>query len=101
MKIKKVKQVITPEQFVNAFYRDLARIKAAIDENEDWFKNLWEAGADEYEFLELAKVVYQKAYGGVPSTDDKFHEGWQFRTVLNENYNQAKHEFANLIIGWW
>jgi len=66
-----------------------------LKENEDWFRNLWEAEADEYEFYELARHI-------VPNLDfETFDKGWQYRLVLHPDYKQALIEFFNILIGWW
>ena len=101
MKAKKIKQEIKTEEVINAFYKNLARIEEVIDKNEDWFKILWETNADEFKFFEFANVVFKKTYGGGAIPYTKFKKGWQYRNVLSEDYDQAKKEFANLILGWW
>ena len=78
------------------------RIERSIEKNEDWFRNLWENCANEYDFYELAQAISSEC-GGLPVVKDfkLFDKGWQYRTVLHENYKEAKNEFANLILGFW
>jgi hypothetical protein len=58
-----------------------------------WFKQLWKNNANEYQFFELATKI-------VPSINfEYFDHGWQYRTILHENYKTAKEEFLNVLIG--
>jgi len=66
-----------------------------LEKNEDWFRNLWESGADEYAFYELAKKIR-------PDLEfQKFVLAWQWRTVLAENYEHAKDEFVHVLMEWY
>ena len=80
----------------------LSRIVKLIEKNDDWFRNLWEDCANEYDFYELAQAISCEC-GGLPTVKDfkLFDKGWQYRTVLIEDYEDAKNEFANLILGFW
>ena len=78
------------------------RIERSIEKNDDWFRNLWENCANEYDFYELAQAISNEC-GGLPVVENfkLFDKGWQYRTVLIEDYEDAKNEFANLILGFW
>ena len=80
----------------------LSRIVKLIEKNDDWFRNLWENCANEYDFYELAQAISNEC-GGLPVVENfkLFDKGWQYRTVLIEDYEDAKNEFANLILGFW
>lgn len=56
-------------------------------EHEEWFKNLWEKNASEKEFFELAQAIDPEI------TFDWFDDGWQFTTILNEDYQVAQDQF--------
>jgi len=75
---------------------ELKKAYQGIHKAVDWehFRNLWENNADLYEFYELA----QKTTG---ITFEQFNKAWQYRTVLCEDYDQAKDEFINLLLGWY
>ena len=78
------------------------RIERSIEKNEDWFRNLWENCANEYDFYEFAQAISNEC-GGLPAVENfkLFDKGWQYRTVLHEDYKEAKNQFANLILGFW
>ncbi len=39
---------------------------------------------------------------GVPEYSwHKFDEGFQYRTIFHDDFNEAKDEFLNLVFGWW
>jgi len=82
--------------------KQLSRIVKSIEKNNDWFRSLWEDCADEYDFYELAQIISDEC-GGLPAVKDfnLFDKGWQYRTILHENYKEAKNEFANLLFGFW
>jgi len=66
-----------------------------LGKNEDWFRNLWKSGADEYAFYELAKEIR-------PDLEFReFDKAWQWRNVLAKNYEQAKDEFVHTLMGWY
>ncbi|MHB8281313.1 MAG: hypothetical protein ACYDDE_00745 [bacterium] len=58
----------------------------------DWknFKALWQDNADEYEFYNLIKHLIDFK---------SFDKGWQYRTVLNSNFKEAKNELMNILTG--
>ena len=82
------------------FEDKLGKVEKALDENLDWFVNLYDAVADEYDWFELAKELYRAAFGRELDWD-RFNTGWQFRTVNCEDFNQAKIELIDIILGWW
>ena len=56
------------------------------------FKNLWNSNSDLYDFynqLELNRYI----------TISQWVHNWQFRTVLNDNYKQAKNELLDCLLG--
>jgi hypothetical protein len=57
--------------------------------NIDWeyFENLWEAAADQYDYFELAKQTHP---GMTPQAWDR---AWQYTTINNEDFTVAKQEF--------
>jgi hypothetical protein len=66
----------------------------------DWFRNLWEANSDEYEFYALAKELYRDLTGkNLPFT--RWDKAWQYRTVLANRLQDAEVEFVNAVIGWY
>jgi len=73
----------------------LLQVEEKLNQNEDWFKNLWENQADQYEFHKLAVEIK-------PSLSfSEFEKGWQYRTVLHPSYKQARIEFINILFGWY
>jgi len=88
--------VTSLDNFTKSLFKAFHQIDEELEKREDWFRNLWESGADEYEFYKLAKDIL-----GGKITFEEFDKGWQFRTVLNEDYEQAKLEFVNLLLGFW
>ena len=84
------------EQFLTALDISIHNIEQGMVENEDWFHNLYDnehATMDDY--FELAKQINPSI------TRKRFDIGWQFRMVRHENYNYAKTEFLNLLLGWY
>ncbi len=64
------------------------------------FKALWDRNASRQEFFECCNKV--RTARDLPLyTRAKFDEGWQYRTVLHQNYRTAREEFFNLCFGWW
>lgn len=68
-------------------------------ENEEWFRNLWEANQDEDKFWELYKAIKEES--GEEPEYALFDKGWQYRNVLVEDYEEALAEFHSLLFGWW
>ena len=58
-----------------------------------WFRNLWEANADEYEFFELARAI------NPGMTFPEFDLGWQHCVVLHPDLSQAVREFTIVLFG--
>jgi len=83
------------KDFEEKFFSRLTGLEKALSRNEEEFRSLWEANASPEEFFWLA----QKA--GTKIKLDSFLKGWQYRTVLHPDYNEAKTEFLNLCFGWW
>jgi hypothetical protein len=57
------------------------------------FQYLWKSNSNEYDFFDLAKKI---------KTDisfDFFDHGWQYRTVLDKDYEVAKTEFEMILVG--
>ena len=57
------------------------------------FRELWNNNSDEYEFYDLAKKIDNRL------TFAKFDYGWQYCTILNENFKIATNEFLIAING--
>ena len=87
--------LVKVSEFVGALQRSIEIIRKRLEKREYWFRNLWENNADLYEFYKLAKAICKDI------EFEEFYEAWQFRTVLHEDYEQAKVEFINLLAGWW
>lgn len=66
---------------------------------ERHFRPVWKASDREAAF-ELCNRIRAKV-GLPPHTQQKFDEGWQWRTIFDEDYTYAKDEFVNLVFGWW
>jgi len=73
----------------------LLQLEEKLNQNNDWFKNLWEANANQYRFYKLAKEIKPDM------TFMEFEKGWQYRQVLNTSYTKAKTEFINILFGWY
>ena len=61
------------------------------DEYKEWFSNLWHSDADEYKFFDLAQEI------NPIMTFYAFDHGWQFTTVLDDDFNVAQAEFMAII----
>ena len=84
---------------LKAFFGYSREIWNQLLENEGWFRNLWEANQDECKLWELYKTIKQEL--GEEPQFALFDKGWQYRTVLHADYEQALAEFHSLIFGWW
>jgi hypothetical protein len=60
-------------------------------QNRLWFRDLWETNSNEYDFFELAISIDKTL------TWEEFDKGWQYRTVLNFNFNIAVEEFIQIL----
>lgn len=85
--------------FLKAFFGYSKEIWNKLLENEEWFRNLWEANQDEDKFWELYKTIKQEL--GEEPQFALFDKGWQYRNVLDPDCEQAMAEFHSLIFGWW
>lgn len=90
------------EKFFEVFEEALRKGQKILNQHyySSWFKNLWETGADQYEFYDLADEIYQKI-AGEPLSHTRWDKAWQYRNILSPMYKQAKAEFLNAIIGWY
>lgn len=90
------------EDFLATFFDSINKTKETLNKRcyRQWFKNLWEANADQYEFYELANEIHCKVFGS-PLSFSKWEEAWQYRSILSSNYKQAKIEFINALVGWY
>jgi hypothetical protein len=64
------------------------------------FRELWERGATEGEFYELANELHRECYGkDLPR--ERWAKAWQYRTILHPKFSAAVVEFANAVIGFF
>jgi hypothetical protein len=62
---------------------------------------------DELSYSEYKWYVYitvnsiRKVLGYEPFSKSKFDEAWQYRCVAHENWEVARNEIVNIILGWW
>ena len=56
------------------------------------FKNLWNSNSDLYDFYNQLKLNRYISFS-------QWYHNWQFRTVLNDNYKQAKNELLDCLLG--
>ena len=56
------------------------------------FKNLWNQNANYYDFYNQLKLERYVTF-------KQWDHNWQFRTVLNDNYKQAKSELLDCLLG--
>ena len=68
-------------------------IKSLTRTQSQYFRNLWERNANQYEFYELATEIRP----GI--TFREFDRGWQWRTVLHPKISVAKIELLNILNG--
>lgn len=85
--------------FLKAFFGYSKEIWDKLLEKEEWFRNLWDANQGEDEFWQLYKTIKEEL--GEEPEYALFDKGWQYRTVLDPDYEQALAEFQSLIFGWW
>jgi hypothetical protein len=64
------------------------------------FRRLWARHATEGEFYELANELHLTCYGKeLPR--EQWSKAWQYRTILQPDFNEAVREFANAVIGFY
>lgn len=85
--------------FLKAFFGYSRETWDKLLENEEWFRNLWEANRGETEFWELYRTIKEEL--GEEPDYALFDRGWQYRNVLDPDYEQAMAEFHSLLFGWW
>ena len=86
------------EDFVGGFYEELGEIEELVKkpENLQWFRNLWEEPcANQEEFFELVHYLRPDM------TFARWDEAWQWRNVLDRDFDQAVLEFVNALFGWY
>lgn len=63
------------------------------------FRPIWE-DCDRQAAFKLCNYTRKRV--GVPEySEEKFDEGFRYRTIFHEDYKEAKEEFINLVFGWW
>lgn len=92
-------QRIDYTDFQKAFFGYSKETWDKLLENEERFRNLWYADQSEDKFWELYKAI-KEGLGEEPQYA-LFDRGWQYRNVLDSDYEQALAEFHSLIFGWW
>ncbi|MGI9951245.1 hypothetical protein V3F56_02695 [Moorellaceae bacterium AZ2] len=103
MKDKEV--VITFKEFMEGLESVIERTKRIIRllthsrTYAPWFRNLWDANGDVYDFYPVAQEISRKVCGRDLSFSD-WERAWQYRTVLAVDLKTAREEFANAVVGW-
>ena len=98
-----MKNTIT--DFSNDLHNAYDEIWKLLEDNNgyygwDWFKDLWDNKADEETFYTDFIKPYFKDTKWKKSFS-QWDEAWQYRTILHEDYKQAKIELVNAILGWY
>jgi hypothetical protein len=90
------------ERFTSKLFASAAAVEKILSRRSyrRWFRNLWDANADRYEFFKLADEIHRKAFGSSLSLS-KWDKAWQWRTVLHPDYKQARAEFVSAVLGWF
>jgi len=94
----KIMEVYNLGSFVDGFTERLEYLENLVREPEhlQWFKNLWEEPcANSEEFFELVQHLCPG------TTAQRWDEAWQWRQVLDRNFDQAVIEFVNALFGWY
>jgi hypothetical protein len=60
---------------------------------QQYFRNLWERNANQYDFYELAIEMRPDI------TFQEFWHGWQYRTVLHPKISEGKKELLSILNG--
>lgn len=85
------------EDAITALAKTYNKLKRKLNSAKfkEWHRNLWDNGADEEEWFKFAQAF------GFEGNFGDFDHTWQNRTLLHENYEQAKIEFLNSMLGWF
>ena len=96
---------MTITDFSNELHNAYDEIWKLLENNNgycgwEWFKNLWDNNDDEETFYNDFIKPYFKDTKWEKSFS-QWDEAWQYRTILHEDYKQAKIELVNAILGWY
>ncbi|SMB96764.1 hypothetical protein SAMN00808754_1637 [Thermanaeromonas toyohensis ToBE] len=98
--------VMTFEEFIEGLDRIIEEAKKIVrllthsPVYAPWFRGLWEADGDVYDFYPLAREISWKVCGRDLSLM-QWEKAWQYRTVLANELKVAREEFANAVVGWY
>lgn len=98
--------VMTFEEFMEGLDRviedakKIVRLLTHSPTYAPWFKALWEANENVYDFYPLAQEISRKVCGRDLSLM-QWERAWQYRTVLADELKVAREEFANAVVGWY